>query len=289
MRGEDKVSRIIKLYRSAARSVKIMVLSGTAIILFIVFLVIFGDYMTPYNPYDFSTDVFSPPTWNHLMGTDSLGRDLLSRVIHGARWSIGISLIATSISLSSGTFLGAVAGYVGRYVDRMLTFIMDALWVFPTLLLCLLISVVLGPGIVNTSLAISIAAIPGFYRIIRSQTLAIRERGFIEAERMINASSLYIIRRHITPFYTSTLSVLGSMRMARAILSVASLGFLGLGIPPPTPEWGTLLALGRDQMIRGKWWLTVFPGLMVFIAIMGFNLLSEGLDVMLKPVTGKMR
>jgi peptide/nickel transport system permease protein len=277
-------SKYIKLFRVSSLSTKVMIISGATVCILLIFLMLFGKYFTPYDPYAFTEDIISQPSLKHPMGTDRLGRDILSRVIVGTYWSLSTALISVLIALAAGTFLGAISGYIGGYVDGVLSLIMDALWIFPTFVLALVVVLVLGPGLFNTALAIAIVAIPAFFRVIRSQTLTIKERAFIDAERIINAEPLYIIRRHIAPFYTSSLIVLACLRLAAAILAISGLGFLGLGVPPPISEWGTDLAVGRFEILGGAWWLCAFPGLMILISILGFNLLGEGLDDMLKSV-----
>lgn len=279
------VRRYARLYRSASFSAKIMIVAGVAVCVTLVFLLLFSRFLTPYDPYEFTPDRLSPPSWNHIMGTDRLGRDTFSRVITGTYWSLTIAFVSVISSLAVGSFLGAVSGYMGGRVDTVLSLIMDAIWIFPTFVLALVVALVMGPGLINTAIAVAVVALPVFFRVIRSQTLAIRDQAFVEAERLINAKPLYIIRRHIAPFYVSSLIVLTSLRVARAILTVSGLGFLGLGIPPPIPEWGTELAFGRLEIASGAWWLSVFPGFFIFLSILGFNVLGEGLEEILRPVT----
>jgi peptide/nickel transport system permease protein len=222
------------------------------------------------------------------MGTDNLGRDLLSRLVVGSRYSLGISLIAVGLSLVIGLILGSMSGFFGGNIDRVLMLVMDALYVFPDFIYMLVMVVVLGPGIWQTALAISVGRIPYNFRMIRSLTISVKERGFIEAERVLGADNWYIIRTHIMPYYMSILFVTVSLGMASGTLAIAGLGFLGLGIPPPIPEWGTELAGGRSFLLGGSWWLVIFPGLFVLIAMLGFNLLSEGLDTVLNPQVRKL-
>jgi peptide/nickel transport system permease protein len=167
--------------------------------------------------------------------------------------------------------------------------IMDALYVFPSFIYMLVLVVVLGPGMWQTTIAITIGRIPYNYRLIRSLTISVKERGFIEAAKVLGADNWYIIKTHIMPYYISILFVAVSLGMASGTLAISGLGFLGLGIPPPTPEWGTELASGRNFLLGGHWWLVVFPGFFVMIAMLGFNLLSEGLDTILNPTVRRLK
>jgi len=270
-------------FESAPRSAQIVTIAGATICAGLIILVFFGEELVPYGPQQMVADILLAPSSKHLMGTDMLGRDVFSRVVAGAKWSVSVSFIAVSMSMVIGTTLGAFSGYFGSYLDRVLMVTMDAVYIFPSFVLAVLIAAVMGAGIGTSSLAVAIVMIPTFYRIIRSITLSIKESGFIEAERAIGASGRYVIVNHIAPFYLSSLFVLISLGAAQAILITSGLGFLGLGIPPPIPEWGTDLAAGRMYLMSGTWWLTVFPGIMIFLAVLGFNLLSEGLEAVLNP------
>lgn len=273
----------ITLFKAAPRTSQVMVVTGSFFTLLLLIFVVLGPYITPHDPYQFTENLLMPPSATNLMGTDNLGRDLLSRLIFGSRFSLGISLVAVGLSLFIGLILGSSSGFFGGSLDRVMMLLMDALYVFPSFIYMLVLVVVLGPGMWQTTLAISIGRIPYNFRLIRSLTISIKERGFIEAERVLGADNWYIIRHHIMPYYISILFVAISLGMASGTLAISGLGFLGLGIPPPTPEWGTELASGRNFLLGGHWWLVVFPGFFVMIAMLGFNLLSEGLDTMLNP------
>jgi len=279
----------IKLFMIAPNSAKVMTIIGMFFTLMLVIFAVLGPYITPYDPLEFSTDRLEPPSFKHLMGTDLLGRDLFSRLIVGSKYSLGVSLIAVGVSLIIGLVLGSLSGFLGGPVDRVLMLVMDSLYVFPSFIFVLIMAVVLGPGIWQSALAVSFGRIPSNFRMIRSITISIKERGFIEAERILGASDGYIILKHIAPFYLSILFVTVSLGLARGTLAISGLGFLGLGIPPPTPEWGTELAMGRGYLLRGAWWGVVFPGLFVFIAMLAFNLLSEGLDTILNPTMRRLQ
>jgi peptide/nickel transport system permease protein len=278
-----------ELYKIAPRSAKLMFLTGLIFSTVLMIFVVFGPYITPQDPYQFSQNTLGSPTTLNLMGTDNLGRDLLSRLIYGARYSLGISLVAVGLSLIIGLILGSASGFFGGNLDRIMMLFMDAMYIFPSFIYMLIMVVVLGPGLWQTALAISVGRIPYNYRLIRSLTISVKERGFIEAERVIGADNWYIIRNHIMPYYMSILFVTVSLGMASGTLAISGLGFLGLGIPPPTPEWGTELSGGRTYLLGGAWWLVVFPGLFVLIAMLGFNLLSEGLDTILNPTVRRLQ
>lgn len=279
----------ISLFKAATLSSKIMVISGAFFTTVLLVFVIFGPYLTPHDPYEFTENILAPPSATNIMGTDNLGRDLLSRLIFGSRYSLGISLVAVGLSLFIGLILGSGSGFFGGNLDRILMLIMDALYVFPSFIYMLVLVVVLGPGMWQTTIAITVGRIPYNYRLIRSLTISVKERGFIEAARVLGADNWYIIRTHIMPYYISILFVAVSLGMASGTLAISGLGFLGLGIPPPTPEWGTELASGRNFLLGGHWWLVVFPGFFVMIAMLGFNLLSEGLDTILNPTVRRQK
>jgi peptide/nickel transport system permease protein len=278
-----------KLFIIAPKSAQAMVIIGTSMVIILLIFVLFGEMITPYDPLQFSDDLLQAPSMKHWMGTDLLGRDLFSRLIAGTKFSLGVALIAVGVSLTIGLILGSISGFFGGPLDRVLMLIMDSLYVFPGFIFVLLMAVVLGPGLWQTALAVSFGRIPSNFRMIRSITLSIKERGFIEAERLLGASNMEIIFNHIAPFYLSILFVTVSLGLARGTLAISGLGFLGLGIPPPTPEWGTELAMGRQYLLRGAWWGVVFPGFFVLIAMLGFNLLSEGLDAVLNPTVRRLK
>ena len=282
-------SSFVKLFKIAPKSAKYMTTLGAVFCIVLVIFVLFGSYIVPYDALEFSDDLLQPPSSKHIMGTDLLGRDLFSRLIVGSKYSLGVSLIAVGVSLSIGLLLGSISGFFGGPMDRVLMLIMDSLYVFPGFIFVLIMAVVLGPGIWQTALAVSFGRIPSNFRMIRSITLSVKESGFIEAEKMLGARNMHIIFNHIAPFYMSILFVTVSLGLARGTLAIAGLGFLGLGIPPPTPEWGTELAMGRGFLLRGAWWGVVFPGFFVLIAMLAFNLLSEGLDTILNPTVRRLK
>lgn len=279
----------VELFKAAPRSARIMVVIGASLNLLLLSFVFFGPYIAPYDPLEMTTETLSAPSSRHLLGTDNLGRDLLSRLIVGARYSLGISLVAVGLSLVVGLFLGSASGFFGGNLDRILMLIMDALYIFPSFIYVLIMVVVMGPGIWQTAFALSIGRIPYNFRLIRSLTISVKERGFIEAQKVLGADNWHIIRHHIAPYYISVLFVTVSLGMARGTLAIAGLGFLGLGVPPPTPEWGTDLSSGRVYLLSGAWWLVIFPGVFVLIAMLGFNLFSEGIDTVMNPTVRRLK
>ena len=284
-----KDSDAVKTFLFASTSAKILTLLGLAIVLILISFIIFGYQLIPYDPLQMSENILGPPSAQNLMGTDSLGRDLYSRLIIGTKYSLGISLISVGLGIVVGVLLGSLSGYFGGILDRFLVLIMDSLNIFPEFIIILLISVILGPGIWQTAMAMTFGWTPGNFRLIRSLTLSVKKRGFIEAEVILGATNWHIILKYIAPYFLSVLFVTLSLGMARGTLAVAGLGFLGLGIPPPTPEWGTELAIGRQFLLSGAWWLVMFPGLFVMMAMLGFNLLSEGLDEIFNPTMSRLK
>ncbi len=250
---------------------------GAIILALLVLMAVTAPLIAPYDPLEMSiVDQFKPPSTDHFFGTDEFGRDVFSRVIHGAQISLRVGLMATLIAVGGGTVLGLVSGYFGRWVDSVGQKIMDTLLAFPGLLLALAIIAVLGPGLRNVLIALGIGGMPYYARLVRGQVLSIKEREFIEAAKVAGARHPRIMIRHILPNTVSPLIVVGSLDLGWNILAAASLSFIGLGAQPPTPEWGFMLSGGRDFM-RDQWWISTFPGIAIVLAVLSFNLLGDGL------------
>ena len=236
-------------------------------------------------PYDYSDqdlkNILEPPNWSHLFGTDNFGRDILSRIIVGSRVSLLVGFSTVMLSASIGSILGILAAYYKFLEDIIMRFI-DILSGVPNLLLAIAIAAALGTGIRNMIMAISIAAIPKYARIMRATVLTIKEQEFIEAIRSIGANDSRIILRHILPNALSPILVQSTLGMATAIISSATLSFLGLGIQPPSPEWGAMLSVGRDYL-RQAWFMAFFPGIAIVIVAYALNLLGDGLRDSLDP------
>ncbi|ASN38177.1 peptide ABC transporter permease [Arthrobacter sp. 7749] len=238
--------------------------------------------LTPSGPLDMNpAEAFTAPGAAHWFGTDESGRDVYSRVIHGARSSLLIGFLATVIGLGLALVLGAIAGLGTRAVDFGVSRFLEVLFAFPGLLLALLVITILGPGVVTTTIAVGLSAAPGYARMIRSQVLSIRGSGYVEASIVQGKSRAFIIRHHILPNVAAPLFVLATLGVGQAIVWASSLSFLGLGATPPDPEWGSMLSLGR-LYIGNAWWLTVFPGLFIVLSAAITTLLGHGIQRKLK-------
>jgi peptide/nickel transport system permease protein len=250
---------------------------------FLALLAIFAPWVTPYRPDEIHPiDSLLAPCARYLLGTDDLGRDVLSRIIFGARVSLMVGAIAIGIATAVGVSLGLAAGYVGGRLDAFIMRVMDALLAFPAILLAIALMAVLGPSLENAMIAIGIINIPAFARITRANVLSIREKEFVEAARALGAWRIYVAVLVILPNCLSPLIVQGSLGLAYAILVEAALSFLGLGVQPPEPSWGSMLAFGRNLLSQAPWYAT-FPGLAIFVTVLGLNFLGDGLREALDP------
>lgn len=258
-------------------------LAGGVILLILTLSAIFAPLIAPYGPAEQIPGAsLTPPSRQYLLGTDVFGRDIFSRLLYGGRISLRIGLISVAIAATGGIVFGMLAGFYGRWVDTIIMRFMDMLLALPGILLALVIVGVLGPSITNVMIAVGTAAVPAFTRIVRGSVLAARETTYVEAARVVGAQDRLILRRHILPNIISPVIVLGTLNIATAIIIGASLSFLGVGVQPPTPEWGAMLSDGRNYL-RGQWWIATVPGLAIFIAVLSINLLGDGLREALDP------
>jgi peptide/nickel transport system permease protein len=218
-----------------------------------------------------------------IMGTDQLGRDVFARVVSGARFVLTVALLSTAISAALGTILGLLSGYVGGLLDRVLSLVMDSMYAFPGLILAIAIAALLGVGVLNISMAIAVVYIPSYYRMVRGVVLSLKSAPFVEAAVVAGASPWSIVTRHILPNVVPQIVSLLPVSFADAIITEAGLTFLGLGIEPPTPDWGFDLNKGRQFFLAGYWWIGVFPGLMIILSVLGFLLVGESLNELLNP------
>ena len=257
--------------------------AGLVIIIFLGLVAILSPWISPYE-YD-QTDLknkFAEPSAQHIFGTDELGRDILSRIMYGGRYSLRIGIISISTSLVAGMAIGAVAGYYGGRSDMFIMRFLDIFQSIPGLIFAIAVSATLGPGFTNCIIALAIGMVPGFARMTRASILNIRKMEYLEAATSINASSFRIIYRHVLPNAVAPMIVQATMGIAGAILIAASLSFIGLGVQPPTPEWGAMLSAGRNY-IRNHPHLVIFPGVTIMIAVLSLNMLGDGLRDALDP------
>ncbi|WP_103681105.1 ABC transporter permease [Alkalispirochaeta sphaeroplastigenens] len=260
-----------------------MAMAGLAVIGIIIFTALFAEVIAPYGYREQNlTRIADPPSREHLLGTDDLGRDILSRIIFGARVSLQVGFVAVSIALIAGGTLGALSGFYGGNIDNVVMRCMDVLLAIPSILLAIAIVSAFGGGLVNVMIAVGISNIPVYARIVKASVISIKEQEFIEAARAVGASDFRIITKHILPNSMAPIIVQGTLGVAIAILSAAGLSFIGLGIEPPTPEWGAMLSSGR-HLIRRSPHVATFPGLAIVITIFALNLLGDGLRDALDP------
>ncbi len=264
-----------------------MAMFGLGILVLLLLVALFAPILSPYDPFEQSLGNRLQPLGSegHLLGTDSLGRDILSRLIYGSRITLYIVALVALIAPVAGLLVGTVAGYVGGWTDTVLMRITDIFLAFPRLVLALAFVAALGAGIENAVLAISLTAWPPYARIARAETLTIRSADYISAIRLQGAGALRIITKHIWPLCISSLIVRVTLDMAGIILAAAGLGFLGLGAQPPSPEWGAMISEGR-RFILDHWWVATVPGLAIFTVSLAFNLLGDGLRDVLDPKDG---
>ncbi|EDP66163.1 binding-protein-dependent transport systems inner membrane component [alpha proteobacterium BAL199] len=261
---------------------------GLAIVLVLIGAAIFAPLLAPYDPLaqDLTRRLLPPGTAGNLLGTDELGRDILSRLLYGARITLYVVALVVFTAPIAGLIVGTVAGYAGGWVDVVLMRMTDVFLAFPRLVLALAFVAALGPGIGNAVLAIALTSWPPYARIARAETLTIRNSDFISAIRLQGASPLRIVIGHVMPLCLSSVIVRVTLDMAGIILTAAGLGFLGLGAQPPLPEWGAMISTGR-QFILDQWWVAAMPGLAIFTVSLGFNLLGDGLRDALDPRSGR--
>lgn len=258
-------------------------LLGLGIVLFLIFVGVFAPWLAPYDPIEQNIeDRLQSPNSEHLMGTDQLGRDMFSRVLYGARISLKVSFLVVFISLLIGTVMGVISGYAGGWVDEAIMRLVDLLIAYPGFLFALVVVSVLGPSLFNLMIALAITGWTGYARLIRGEVLSVKEDEFIKAAQLMGASRPRIMFRHIIPNIVSPIVVLATMNMATVVLATAGLSFLGFGAQPPTPEWGNMLANSRE-LLTTAWWIANFPGLMIMLTVLGFNLLGDGLRDVLDP------
>lgn len=262
---------------------------GLTVFTLLVLVAIFAPFVAPHAPdVQYRDSFLTPPFWEEggkaafLLGTDAVGRDILSRLIYGARFSLFIGVVVVTIALSGGIVLGLVAGYMRGTVDTLIMRVMDIVLAFPSLLLALVLVAILGPGLVNAMIAIAIVLQPHFVRLTRAAVLAERSRDYVVAAKLAGAGHVRLMFKTILPNCLAPLIVQATLSFSNAILDAAALGFLGMGAQPPTPEWGTMLAEAREFILRA-WWVVTFPGIAILITVLAINLVGDGLRDALDP------
>jgi peptide/nickel transport system permease protein len=261
-----------------------IMVAGALIVFGIVLMALFAGSIAPFDPYDQNTGPqLSPPGGPHIMGTDNLQRDVWSRMIFGSQTILRVAVLAAVMSSVLGITSGLISGFAGGFFDRVLSLVMDSVYSFPGLILAIAFAAMLGPGVVNITLAVAVIYIPTYFRLVRGQTLAIKEELYVEAARAIGATGKTILSEYIFPNVIATTVVVFSLNVADAIMIEAALTYLGLGLPPSIVDWGMDLAMGKKFLPSGQWWLITFPGAMISLLALGFTMLGEGLSEILNP------
>lgn len=272
--GSDTVRRLLRSPSAVA---------GMIIVTLLLLAAIFAPLLTPYDPVKQSLrEVLQAPSATHPLGTDQLGRDILARILYGARLTLFIGAFAVGVGMLIGVPLGVISGYYRGLADQIIQRLMDLMLSFTTFLLALTLVALLGVGLTNVIIAVGVSTIPRFARLVRSSVLSIREVTYIEASRALGTRNARILWRHVLPNALAPVIVQATLSMGATILTAAGLGFLGLGVQPPTPEWGAMLGEGRNYIFSQPN-VTTFPGLAIFVAVVGFNLLGDGLRDALDP------
>jgi peptide/nickel transport system permease protein len=260
-----------------------LAVAGLVLVLLLVLVAILAPVLAPYGPDVTNFNLaLKPPGPGHWLGTDDLGRDVLSRVVFGAQESLASGLLVVALAVAIGVPLGLVAGYLGGWVDEIIMRVMDAWLAFPGLVLALAIAWILGASLTNAIIAIAVVSVPGYARITRGQAMALRQREFVESARAIGASTWRIMLRYVLVNAATPIVVVATLNIGTAILSIAALSFLGLGPPPPAPDWGAMVEEG-SQYLNLAPWISVFPGLAMFLAVMGFTMLGDGIRDVFDP------
>lgn len=280
--GEIKKESMLKQTWRGLKKNKLAIF-GLFLIFVLVFIAVFAGFIAPYSVDSQDlTQKFVPPNSKHLFGTDEFGRDIFSRIVYGSRYSLAIGAIAATLSATMGMLVGSIAGFYGGKSDNVLMRLIDIMLAIPSTLLGISIVAALGNGIRNVIIAVAIGAVPAYARILRASILSVKEQEYIEAARSIGASDLRIIMHHILPNCLAPVIVQITMSVAKAILEASALSFIGLGVQPPSAEWGAMLSAARPY-IRSYWWIVTFPGLAIMMVIFGLNLFGDGLRDALDP------
>ncbi|GGA09715.1 ABC transporter permease subunit [Neptunicoccus cionae] len=285
--GEERPSRLKEFWFYFRENRGAVI--GLWIFAIFAFLALFGPWIAPHDATEqFRTNALQPPFWQEggstefLLGTDPLGRDMLSRLIVGARFSFFVGIVVVSVAASGGILIGLLAGFAPKWVDTIIMRIMDIILAFPSLLLALVLVAILGPSLINAMIAIAIVLQPHYVRLTRASVMSERQKDYVTSARVVGAGTLRLMFVTVLPNCLSPIIVQAALSFSTAILDAAALGFLGMGAQPPTPEWGTMLAEAREFILRA-WWVVTFPGLAILVTVLAINLLGDGLRDALDP------
>lgn len=260
-----------------------LLLIGLVVVLVMVGINLFAPWLAPFDPIAQQQQRLVSPGVTNPMGTDSLQRDVFSRVIYGGRVPLIVGFVSVLFALTIGTLLGWISGFAGGWLDRVLALVMDAIYSFPGLILAIAIAAILGRGVLPMVIAISVVYIPTYFRVVRGQVFQIKEQEYVEAARALGSSWMHTLFHHVAPNTISSVLAIAPINVADAILTEAGLAFLGLGLRPPTPDWGFDISNGQKFLLAGDWWLVTFPGLMIITVSLGFGMIGEGLSAWLNP------
>jgi peptide/nickel transport system permease protein len=261
-----------------------ILVAGVLVIALIVAMTVFPHVFTRYSPTDQDAGgQMTAPSRAHIMGTDNLSRDVWARMVYGAQTILGVAIAAALLSAIIGIPLGLLSGFAGGVFDRILSLVMDSVYSFPGLILAIAFAAMLGPGVINITMAVAVVYIPTYFRLVRGQTLSIKEEVYVEAARAIGARRGTILSKYIFPNVIATVVVILSLNIADAIMTEAALSYIGLGLPAGIPDWGMDLSMGKKFLPSGVWWMITFPGLMIMLLALGFTMLGEGLAEILNP------
>jgi peptide/nickel transport system permease protein len=261
-----------------------MTLAGLVIVVIYLLLALVGPWITPYDPTALDmSQLLAPPSAAHPFGTDNVGRDVLSRTLAATRIDISLALGAVAVALVIGTLIGMIAGYAGGWLDEVTMRAMDVLQSFPAFILALGVVAALGQGLLNIVVVVAVINVPAYARLIRTEFLAARERQYAQAAQMVGNSHARIIFRHLLPNTITPVLAIASLNIGWAILTTSGLSFLGIGVRPPAPEWGQMIAAGTEDLVSGVWWTSFFPGLALSIFVLGCNMVGDGIQRLLDP------
>jgi len=281
------LAKLLGRFSAAARRYRMewwILIAGILVISLIVFMTLFPRIFTTFSPLDQNAGAqLAKPSLAHLMGVDNLGRDVGARMVYGARTILGVAIAASLLSALIGIPLGLISGFAGNWLDKVLSLVMDSVYSFPGLILAIAFAAMLGPGVINITLAVSVVYIPTYFRLVRGQTLSIKEELYVEAARAIGARRSVILAKYIFPNVIATVVVVFSLNIADAIMTEAALSYIGLGLPAGIPDWGMDLSMGKKFLPSGVWWMITYPGLMIMMLALGFTMLGEGLSEILNP------